>query len=717
MYQNNNPNNKDSFLNRPRSGYYQQGNQYENPNNSFTTTPLNPNQPPFYSNPHSSTNRFESSSSGYGGEQNFSTPNISGYNSRSPPPNSSYGSRGPYFGSTPQSNPINNNSYYGGSPFYQAAVRRGNSHLPSSSFSPPYQRNNNSPSMSPFQAIWKNVTNIFSNDLFSPSYSQSPPRSYYVSPQTNMAHGMSSPHSPTFNQSPQNVNRSHYSSPSRNDPLEKKVSPFTSPISPNRRKLDKYQNKNLDKVENVVRFHNDWILLNALIFLCLSLLILFLINVFPQSFYRISFSSDNDLNDYFTLVIANLLAILFLTVAIIATYRYCSSPHVKLTNYQRALLGLPTSENSHSSSVHQTTPLRNYQRLPSPRGNISSPVPSIEYSTPLSQENTPISPVPYISKMGTHSTISSSLDLPSVINNEEQEILSPHSLKEVLAKGEQNEKEGPIVYSSQSYDTEPSFGWPDFTPSFKYQPSVAPQLKVRSLTGTIRKIPYEQVLLKLNIRQNLFDEWLPKMRNWIYTFLLKPVATKLIQFEKEGVDVTVPPREVAWNDRLNPRNNQSEILRIQKYLRVYGSTSIKYLIQRIKELARQEYLADFKWNSGTISWAGSPELSTDSQILIHFFCTYMDEQMVSERAFSSRYFAQTPQIPDTSSGVVIYQSSIQNPHFDLVFPTETWSIIDGRYNLFCTLILFIHFFKVNFNGYLGPIFLGSSIQLLRVIDS
>lgn len=59
------------------------------------------------------------------------------------------------------------------------------------------------------------------------------------------------------------------------------------------------------------------------------------------------------------------------------------------------------------------------------------------------------------------------------------------------------------------------------------------------------------------------------------------------------------------------------------------STNQEYLVQRIKDLANGSCIADYRWNSGSsykgLSW--DEHLPTDSAIVFHLFCTYMDSQL------------------------------------------------------------------------------------------
>lgn len=140
-----------------------------------------------------------------------------------------------------------------------------------------------------------------------------------------------------------------------------------------------------------------------------------------------------------------------------------------------------------------------------------------------------------------------------------------------------------------------------------------------------------------------------------------------------------PPQYSAMLADLTKQAPQSEAwqtrVRVEAYMQVLGSTSREYLVQRIKgkhkarstslftfnslvysllALGEGDLLARFKWNGGG-PWKDrewTAELPTDSQILIHLFCTYMDfvlprdQQSVDPtKPFTSRYFCLVPDTP------------------------------------------------------------------------
>uniref|UniRef100_A0A663LK94 Transmembrane protein 209 n=1 Tax=Athene cunicularia TaxID=194338 RepID=A0A663LK94_ATHCN len=136
----------------------------------------------------------------------------------------------------------------------------------------------------------------------------------------------------------------------------------------------------------------------------------------------------------------------------------------------------------------------------------------------------------------------------------------------------------------------------------------------------------------------------------------------------------------------------------------------QYLVKRIKELSRGGCLSSFRWNGGgefnSCQW--NTLLPTNSSIIMHLFCTYLDSRLLPHpecpegKTFSSQHFVQTPDKPDTSdeNTFCIYQSSINPPHHELIYRCHVYSLPQGR-NLFQTLVMFLYVFETKECGMLA----------------
>jgi len=165
-------------------------------------------------------------------------------------------------------------------------------------------------------------------------------------------------------------------------------------------------------------------------------------------------------------------------------------------------------------------------------------------------------------------------------------------------------------------------------------------------------------------------------------------------------------------------------IQLEYHMNVLGCSSREYLIQRIKELANGSCMATFKWNGGG-KWKNkewTSELPTDSQIVIHLFCVFMDAQLPKDprspsgKPFTSQYFVVFPDTPDSlPSHIKIYQQHIHPPHFKVVHSKgEIWEAYQGRNNLFHALVLFIYGTSSKLDGYLGSLKL-SQLGLDKVV--
>ncbi|XP_049290398.1 transmembrane protein 209 [Anopheles funestus] len=164
------------------------------------------------------------------------------------------------------------------------------------------------------------------------------------------------------------------------------------------------------------------------------------------------------------------------------------------------------------------------------------------------------------------------------------------------------------------------------------------------------------------------------------------------------------------------------------------STNQEYMVQRIKDLAKGSCLADYRWNSGSaykgISW--DEHLPTDSAIIFHLFCTYLDSQLrplpqPGGRPFYNRYVVvgDKKTTKETLAEVnaknkakcAILCSNPLKPKFNFVSDDKIHSCSYDRNNLFYVIIQFLMYMKTHHECSLEGINLGKSgINILCCID-
>lgn len=281
---------------------------------------------------------------------------------------------------------------------------------------------------------------------------------------------------------------------------------------------------------------------------------------------------------------------------------------------------------------------------------------------------------------------------------------------------------------------------------------------------------------KFNITRVKLDIEREKLRRWITLTILKPIITEIDQINDRLVklgcaDMKIGNASIAQLNQLT-QTNKSITLNTLSILMPYLELTAKqdYLMQRLKELsAGGNCLNDYHWNAGgyykSIDW--SDYLPTDANIVMHFFCTYMDSRLIKRfpnlKPFTSQYFHKDNSV-STSSTVSITSTGIQSvqvkneplqpliqlqqqqqqppkallglstshsinsklyineyksnpPCYRVVFNKEVYDINTGRNNLFDAIICFLYFVKYEFNGMLGAVSLSSSgVNLLSVIE-
>lgn len=164
------------------------------------------------------------------------------------------------------------------------------------------------------------------------------------------------------------------------------------------------------------------------------------------------------------------------------------------------------------------------------------------------------------------------------------------------------------------------------------------------------------------------------------------------------------------------------------------STNQEYLVQRIKDLAKGSCIADYRWNSGSsykgLSW--DEHLPTDSAIIFHLFCTYLDSQLrplpqPGGRPFYNRYVVvgEKKTTKETLAEVknknkakcaILYSNPLK-PKFNFVSDDKIHSCAYDRNNLFYVIIQFLMYMKTHHESSLEGINLGrSGINILCCIE-
>uniref|UniRef100_A0A8D0EJM8 Transmembrane protein 209 n=1 Tax=Strix occidentalis caurina TaxID=311401 RepID=A0A8D0EJM8_STROC len=236
----------------------------------------------------------------------------------------------------------------------------------------------------------------------------------------------------------------------------------------------------------------------------------------------------------------------------------------------------------------------------------------------------------------------------------------------------------------------------------------------------------EEVWARVTMNRQLLDHmdsWTAKFRNWINETILVPLVQEIESVSTQLRRMGCP--ELQIGEASISSLKQAALVKapliptlnaLVQYLDL--TPNQEYLVERIKELSQGGCMSSFRWNRGG-EFKGRKwytDLPTDSSIIMHVFCTYLDSRLPPHpkypdgKTFTSQHFIQTPDKPDTSNENVfcIYQSSINPPHYELIYQRHVYNLPKGRNNLFHTLLMFLYIIKTKESGMLGRVNLGLS---------
>ncbi|KAL1240999.1 Transmembrane protein [Trichinella spiralis] len=143
----------------------------------------------------------------------------------------------------------------------------------------------------------------------------------------------------------------------------------------------------------------------------------------------------------------------------------------------------------------------------------------------------------------------------------------------------------------------------------------------------------------------------------------------------------------------------------------------KYVIVRLKQLAADVAIGEYKWNGGS-SFEGKPwdsaTLPTDTEILCSLLCTFLDSLMpINPLSLEAKTFTDAHMVRGDrkraragTDPLHIHQTRLSPPHYKLVDHGQIYDVGAGKYNFFFTLVLFFQTLKLKRNSLLGPISLG-----------
>uniref|UniRef100_A0A8C9WGA7 Transmembrane protein 209 n=1 Tax=Scleropages formosus TaxID=113540 RepID=A0A8C9WGA7_SCLFO len=273
---------------------------------------------------------------------------------------------------------------------------------------------------------------------------------------------------------------------------------------------------------------------------------------------------------------------------------------------------------------------------------------------------------------------------------------------------------------------------------FQYQPACRSQAPSahKDETDLGSKQAAEEVWARITTSRpvvDCIDSWTAKLRNWLSDTILVPLVKEIDSVNMQLRRMGCP--ELQTGEASISSLKQAAVVKassiptlntIVQYLDI--TPNQEYLVERIKELAHGGCMSSFRWNGGGNlkgrKW--DTDLPTDSAILMHVFCTYLDSRLPPHpkypdgKTFTSQHFTQTPEKPDISNEnlLCIHQSSINPPHYQLIYQGHVYSLPKGRNNLFHTILMFLFVIKTKESGMLGRVNLGlSGVNILWIFGN
>lgn len=241
----------------------------------------------------------------------------------------------------------------------------------------------------------------------------------------------------------------------------------------------------------------------------------------------------------------------------------------------------------------------------------------------------------------------------------------------------------------------------------------------------------EEVWRPLGVTEDDLYLWGERLRKWIGNTIMVALAREIKKvnalLRKQGCEDT-EIGEVGVSTLKQLALTKGQYIPTLNVLVPYLDfcANQDYLVKRIKELGSDGCISEFSWASGGVhgkTW--EEHLPTDASLVMHMFCTYLDSRLPPEikfpdgKTFTCQYFIKTPDKPDLTKedNMLLYQSDINPPHFQVVIKNTIYNLPKGRNNLFHAILLFLYHVKYKENGKLGRVNLGmSGVNLLSVLD-
>ncbi|XP_064392312.1 transmembrane protein 209-like [Halichondria panicea] len=428
----------------------------------------------------------------------------------------------------------------------------------------------------------------------------------------------------------------------------------------------------------------------------------------------------------FELLVLSLLLFHLLYSGVLVVTALLTKDTVRLTSIQKKLLGIKEKAYGYISISYPAPfgPQLSSEPVSSQHANSNPP---LHFLTPTNSPHSPhraTSGSVSASRTPTPSSwYSHSFAKGSPCDNDKMKISDCTTL-ETFLKCEQD-REHKVLSSSPNVTGSPlscdQYG-SDFAPTpRKYHLSTRSLPSCLTEGDSLLSSDSRIALSKLGISRDELSFWNDRCRKWLAERVVCPVAREIEKVN--AVLKKMGNTDLMIGSVSLPKLQQIAKIKAQQvptlsvlapYLEL--STKQDYLVSRTQELSKGTNLSAFHWDSGG-SWRGkqwNQSLPSDSQIVMHLFCTYMDSQFppnpqypADGKAFSSRHFMKAP---DKTSGlkkvdVCIYQESLNPPDYQILLKEKRIELSKGRNNMLNAIAVFLYCVKTHFKSTLGSVHL------------
>lgn len=162
-------------------------------------------------------------------------------------------------------------------------------------------------------------------------------------------------------------------------------------------------------------------------------------------------------------------------------------------------------------------------------------------------------------------------------------------------------------------------------------------------------------------------------------------------------------------------------IKIERFLAFSSSTSNReYTLQRLKAMCSNDFFSGSQWSRLARS-PNDANIDSDSNILMHLFCAFMDMNLACDKyfessPFSSRHYSELDGLDFSFDRILIQQ--VQDPHsrYRLIAEGKIYESRPGANNVYTVISFLVSYVDMVHNGYLGIGNLGTpSIRLLSIL--